>query len=100
MSRLQPLKTFIQFSQFIPASPPPQSSRSGRLCVGRTSGNPVPFYVLGRHYVSYIPFEGRTVPLNMLKNNGLMRALRSDFPKSASEAGTHAGAIKEEQCLW
>jgi hypothetical protein len=72
MSRLQPLKAFIQFSQFISARPQRQSSWSGRLSAGRTIGNSVPFYALARNHLFYIPFESRAIPRNLLKNNGLM----------------------------
>jgi hypothetical protein len=101
MSRLQPLKTFIQFSQFLPARPQPQSLCSGRLCAGRTSENPPPFQVPGRNHVSYIPLEIRAILLNLLKNNDLMACASGRLPEIflRGRQGTHACSIQEDPCL-
>jgi hypothetical protein len=96
MSRLNRSRPLYSFCNFIPARPQPQSSRSGRLCAGRTCRNPLPFYVLGRNLVSYVPFESRAIPLNILTNNGLMACASGRLPEIClrGRQGTHAGAIK------
>ena len=59
----------------------------------------IPYHskVLRRNHVSYIPFESRAIPLNILKNNGLMACASGRLPEIClrGSQGTHARPLKK-----